>query len=194
MSRSWRETPARNETGHDVPKSMRPAMPFLKLSATALAVLLTFSATAKAQEATDCDKFKWSVARELAWFAAASKAVASGAIVNMEDRGFAMAIKPTEAAGFVMEPERAPRPGTFGGVLNFDAVDKPGAYQITLSKEAWIDVIQGGARVKSTAFSGQEGCPSVRKSVRFDLVAGPLIVEISNAESDSITLAIAPVQ
>ncbi|WP_296707335.1 hypothetical protein [Rhodoblastus sp.] len=120
--------------------------------------------------------------------------VASGASVSLGDRAFAVALKPVEAAGFVMEPERAPKPGTFGAVLRFDSVDKAGAYQITLSNEAWIDVVQGGARVKSTAFSGQKACPGVRKSVRFDLIAGPLIVEISNAESDTIALAIAPAQ
>ena len=71
-------------------------------------------------------------------------------------------------------------------------IDRAGLYQITLSDEAWVDVVQNGARVKSSDFSGQKACPGVRKSVRFDLAAGPATLQISNAESAKINLAIAP--
>ena len=71
-------------------------------------------------------------------------------------------------------------------------IGKAGLYQITLSDEAWIDVVENGARVKSSDFSGQKACPGVRKSVRFDLAAGPATLQISNSESPKINLAIAP--
>ncbi len=99
-----------------------------------------------------------------------------------------------DAAGYVMPPEREPKPGTFGATLTIVSIDKAGSYQFDLSKKAWIDVIQEGVRVKSSAFSGQETCAAIHKSVRFDLTARPLVVEISNSEAESIGLAIAPAQ
>ena len=103
-----------------------------------------------------------------------------------------MALVPDESAGFVLPPERAPKPGAFGGVLKISGLPKPGLYEITLSDEAWIDVVQNGASVKSSDFSGQKNCPGVRKSVRFPLAAGSATVQISNAASASIQVAIAP--
>jgi hypothetical protein len=52
--------------------------------------------------------------------------------------------------------------------------------------------VQNGASVKSGDFSGQKNCPGVRKSVRFSLAAGAATVQISNAASATIQLAIAP--
>ena len=63
---------------------------------------------------------------------------------------------------------------------------------MTLSDEGWVDVVQNGARVKSSDFSGQKTCPGVRKSVRFTLAAGPAQLQISNVETNKIVFAIAP--
>ena len=72
-------------------------------------------------------------------------------------------------------PERAPGKDTYAAVVNVPKLE-PGLYQITLSGEAWIDVAQNGALVKSSDFSGQRDCPGVRKTVRFDLAAGPATI------------------
>ena len=138
-----------------------------------------------------CDKHKWSVERELAWFAANPEPVSAGGELKGADRGYAVTLLAGDAAGFVVAPERAPKAGTFGGVFKI-ALDKPGAYEVTLSAEAWVDVAQNGARMKSIAFSGQKNCPGVRKSVKFALAAGATSLQISNADSDKLMLAIAP--
>ena len=101
---------------------------------------------------------------------------------------------PTSPPASSLPPERAPKPGAFGGVLKISGLPKAGLYEITLSDEAWIDVVQNGASVKSSDFSGQKNCPGVRKSVRFPLAAGPATVQISNVASASIQVAIAPAQ
>ncbi len=90
-----------------------------------------------------------------------------------------------------MAPERAPAAGSYAAVLNVPKLDA-GLYQVTVSAEAWIDVAQNGALVKSSAFSGQHDCDGVRKSVRFPLAAGPATLEISNAHADHIMVAISP--
>jgi hypothetical protein len=150
-------------------------------------------AGAYAQEKNACDQFKWSVARERAWFAAARKPAASGTTIAVGE-GYAIALQPDESIAFPLPPERAPKAGGFGATLGIAAIDKPGVYQITLSDEAWLDVIQGAAELKSAGFSGQKDCPGARKSVRFELSAGPATLQLSNAAGAAINLAIAPAQ
>ena len=65
-----------------------------------------------------------------------------------------------------MPPERAPKnPDSFAGKIEFAAAAKPGAYSITLSDGAWIDVIQGGRYLKPTAFTGVLECPGVERAL-----------------------------
>jgi hypothetical protein len=50
---------------------------------------------------------------------------------------------------------------------------------VTLSNYAWIDAIQNDAYLKPKGFSGVTGCDAARKSVRFDLAAGPVTIQFS---------------
>jgi hypothetical protein len=152
-----------------------------------LAVLapLVFVAPARA----DCDHFKWSVARERAWFAASPAALPATGGQAVASAGYAVTL--AKDVKLPVAPERAPKPDTFAAVLIALKL-APGLYQITLSAEAWVDVAENGKRVKSSAFSGQRDCPGVRKSVRFPLGAGPATIEISNAGADKILFALAP--
>ncbi len=162
------------------------------IRAAALSLALALPTLCRAEDDSGCAKFKWSVARERAWFLAGPKSVAAGADVA-PGAGYAVDLVPVESAGFVAPPERAPKAGTFGGVLRI-TLAKPGAYDVTVSAEAWIDVVQNGASVKSSDFSGQKACPGVRKSVRFDLSAGAATLQISNAQDAAIMLAAAPAE
>jgi hypothetical protein len=136
----------------------------------------------------DCDHFKWSVAKEREAFAGAQPLPSTGASADV-GKGYDVALTPDLA--LPVKPERAPKAGTSAAVFELPKLDA-GAYQVTLSAEAWIDVSQGGAVVKSIGFSGQKDCPEVRKSVRFPLGAGAATVEISNVQGASIKVAVEP--
>jgi hypothetical protein len=152
--------------------------------------LIERAAEAQGQEKNACDGFKWSVARERGWFAAGVKPAATGAAIAPE-QGYAVTLQPNDSVAFPVPPERALKAGGFGATLNLADVGKPGLYQITISDEAWLDVIQDGALVKSTAFSGQKDCPGVRKTVRFEMKSGPATIQLSNAAGASINLVFA---
>jgi hypothetical protein len=161
-------------------------------SALALAFLACLvGGGAQAQDKNACDQFKWSVERERGLFAAGAESAAPGAAIH-PGAAYVVALQPADQVAYRLPPERAPKAGSLGATLSVADVDTPGLYQITLSGEAWLDVIQGDKAVKSSTFSGQKDCPGVRKSVRFDLKAGALIVQISNSASASIDLAIVP--
>jgi hypothetical protein len=164
-----------------------------KLALAAALMLALTGAGAQAQEKDACDHFKWSVARERGWFAGEVKPAAAGATIVV-GQAYGVVLEPADSIVFRLPPERPLKPGGFGATLEVANIDRPGLYQITLSDEAWIDVIQGEAKLKSVGFTGQKDCPGLRKSVRFNLAAGPLSVQISDATRDAIGLAIAPAQ
>jgi hypothetical protein len=90
-----------------------------------------------------------------------------------------------------MAPERAPKqPSSFAGFISVPAPPQGGSYKVTLSSEAWIDVMQDGHFLKSTAHTGASGCAGIRKSVKFNLDAAPFVVQLSNVPANKIGVAI----
>ncbi len=103
----------------------------------------------------------------------------------------AVRLRPMGQVAFAMPPERQPkRADSFGGIVSIGSLPAAGLYQITLSGEAWIDVLQNGQRVKSASFSGRQGCAGMRKSVRFQLNAAPATIQISGAEDDRLNIVV----
>lgn len=148
--------------------------------------LLAGTGLAMADDA-GCAKFKWPVAREQSLFATAPAAQpgATLAVGSAAD----LALEPADAVSFTVPPERAPAAGTFGATASV-TVPPDGELQVSLSGEAWIDVIQDGRAVKSAAFSGVKNCPGIRKSVRFKLAGGAAIIQVSGAKEESIKVAV----
>jgi len=160
-----------------------------------LAAALFSLAPARAAEPSPCAKFAWPLAKEQGWFAAQDlRMIESGARTD-PNGAVAVKLRPFSEVAFAKQPERHPKtPESFGATIEVAAPSQAGRYQITLSDEAWIDVLQGGAFLKSAAFSGRKGCPLARKSVRFDIGPAPFTVQISGAPIDHINLAISPAE
>jgi hypothetical protein len=147
-----------------------------------------------AQEKPACEQFDWSIKREQALFSAPNlKAIASGTKLDSAlDGGAALQLLPNATVSFILPPARQPKsPDSFGGLIAAD-VPRAGSYQVTLSAEAWIDVIQDGRFLDSIAHSGKRGCADIRKSVRFDLKPGHVTIQVSGAPASSIKLAVLP--
>lgn len=143
--------------------------------------------TAVMAEDAGCEAFKWPVTREQALFPVAP-AMPSGATLAV-GAAADLALVPVEKAGFAMRPEHAPAPGTFGAVASV-AVPPEGSIQISLSGEAWIDVIQDGKAVRSADYSGVKTCPGIRKSVRFKLATGQATLQFSGAKKADLKVAV----
>jgi hypothetical protein len=106
-------------------------------------------------------------------------------------------LQPGAQASFAMPPERKlrtePEPW-HGGMVRLPALSKPGIYQITLSEDAWIDVIQNGRYARSVGSTGSGDCPGVRKSVQLDLDASPTVLQVSGVSPDTIAVTFAAVE
>ncbi len=138
-----------------------------------------------------CDRFAWSVKREQTAFASAGLPVlTSGSALPAEKMAGTLQLKPVAELAFPLPPERTPKPGTFGGFITAPGISD-GVYQVTLSDDAWIDVFQDGrTSLKSLGGSGKKGCPSVRKSIRFELSAGPVTIQISGTTAERISIGL----
>lgn len=80
-------------------------------------------------------------------------------------------------------------PAKFAGYVELPA-EPAGDVFVSLSAEAWVDIFQDGALLASTAFTGDANCPGLRKSVRFKLSGSPATLQLSNAATNSIRIAI----
>ena len=160
-----------------------------------IAALIVSLAPAAAEDG--CEKFAWSVAPDRAAFAATDKTTtASGETLTALPAGaLTIRLQPGAQANFEMPPERKPRIETWhGGMVRLPALAKPGIYQITLSDDAWIDVIQNGRYARSVGSTGRSDCPGVRKSVRLDLDASPVVLQVSGVAGDTIAITIGAVE
>lgn len=148
---------------------------------------------AVAQEPVGCDKFKWPLDNERAMLTGTDIPIVSSGGTATHPLPFAMnvALMPFADAKLPMPPERTPRSlASFAAVVNVPAPAQPGTYNVSLSSEAWVDVVQAGHFVKSAAFTGAMGCEGIRKSVKFNLAAEPFAIQISGVGANTIKVAV----
>ena len=156
-------------------------------------IALLLAAPAFAQEPVGCDKFKWPLDRERTMLANPTVVASGSQVLQPLAAAMMLTLVPFADAKLPVAPERAPKsPDSYAGFVRVSALPKPGTYRITLSEGAWIDVIQDGAALKATAHSGATGCDGVRKSVKFELAPGPMIIELSGTTAHAVALVVTP--
>lgn len=142
-----------------------------------------------------CESFAWPLKTELEWMAAGDvEAVASGATLTAPPaKAIAITLQPMESVTFAVPSSGKPKgdPATsFAGTLNFDSVAAAGLYQVSMSRVGWIDVVQNGKTLATEAHSGKSDCIGLRKSVRFNLDAGALSIQLSGVPDSTVKIAI----
>jgi hypothetical protein len=162
------------------------------------AAVLAAAVPASAAGETGCSGFLWPLETELAWMKAAeSEKVASGATLPAPpaDKAIELALLPAAEVSFRAKPTSTPKPGdkdTFGGVVSFAGAAEAVHYQVTLSTNGWIDVVQNGAALEATGHTGSKDCDGLRKSVRFEVAPGPFSIQVSGVRKDSIRITLRP--
>lgn len=157
-----------------------------------IALLLIAATPAFAGDPEGCDKFKWPMDKEIALLTAPSlPKLAAGAETPAAPVAVTMKLSPIAEAVLPKPPERQQKPGSYAGFIRAN-VPSAGLYVVTISEYGWIDVIQNDAYLKVNSFSGVTGCAGVRKSVRYNLPAGPVTIQVSGAAKETINLALSP--
>jgi hypothetical protein len=156
---------------------------------------LTLGATSAlaAEEPSGCDKFKWPIERERAALTAPDRAkLASGSEqAALPSSAITLGLVAPSEAKLPTPPERAPKDGTFAGFTDIKTT-KAGLYTISLSAGAWVDVVQDGHVLKPVAFSGATDCDGIRKTMKYELSAQPLVLQVSGVRDNFISIAILP--
>ena len=157
-------------------------------------VLLGTSPAWAAEEPSGCDKFKWSIDREKAALTAPDriKLVSGGELTALPSTGVTLALRPPADANLPSPPERAPKEGTFAGFANIKAAPKAGLYTVSLSAGGWVDLVQDGHFLKPKGFSDATDCDGIRKTMKYEISAKLLLLQVSGTKEDSISIAILP--
>jgi hypothetical protein len=160
----------------------------MRAGLAALVVALSLAGSAHAA----CENLAWPLETERALLNGTVDAFASGETrKTMPSRALSLMLDPGSKADLPVAPGRPLDPSRFAGYVSFPVV-KTGDYLISLSSEGWIDAVQNGSTIASTAHTGDPACPGLRKSLRFALAQGLVTLEISNAPADHIEIAITP--
>jgi hypothetical protein len=159
-----------------------------------IALVLLGTAPACAEEPSGCDKFKWNIERERAALTAPDriKLVSGGELSALPSTGMTLALRAPAEAKLPSPPERAPREGSFAGFASFKSPPKAGTYTVSMSAGGWVDVVQDGHFLKPRAFSGATDCDGIRKTMKYEIGAGPFVLQVSGTKEDSISIAILP--
>jgi hypothetical protein len=160
-----------------------------------VALMLLGTATAwAAEEPSGCDKFKWNIERERAALTAPDRAkLVSGSELNaLPSTALTLALRAPTEAKLPSPPERTPKEGTFPGFASFKGTPKAGLYTVSLSAGGWVDVLQDGHFLKPKAHSGATDCDGIRKTMKYEILASPFVLQVSGTKEDSVSIAILP--
>jgi hypothetical protein len=141
---------------------------------------------AAAQDQT-CRNFSWSIGRSIDLFDEPLPTVESGQGLPKEG-AFAVLLKPVADVLYFVPPERG-SDGGLGGVVTIESLPA-GRYQIALSDDGWVDVIQDNKRLPELASSRTRECPGVRHSVEVEATSQPLTLQIGGAQARRIIIAV----
>jgi len=163
------------------------------LGAVLGAALAVAPGLAAAEDPAGCGGFKWPLDRERAALTDNAKpAVGNGGALAL-DVAATLKLAPLAEAGLKQAPEQAPKfAPSYAGHFALAAPAKPGVYKITISSYAWIDVIDGGQFLHPAAFSRATGCEGARKSVKFELPARSLDLQLSGVRANEIAAIVSP--
>ncbi len=159
----------------------------------AAALIAALPVLAAADEPSGCGAFKWPLDRERVALAGPGKPVIANGGALAYDVAATLKLAPLADAGLPHAPERAPKSAqSFAGHFTLAAPPKPGAYKMTIASQGWIDVLDNGAFLRPSAFSGAVGCEGARKSVKFDLPPRPVDIQLSGVKDGEIAAIVSP--
>lgn len=91
---------------------------------------------------------------------------------------------------FTDGPSRAKDVGDNAGMFAF-SVDQPGTYRIALGSGGWVDVLEDGKAVTSSAHGHGAECSGIVKMVDFPLTAGEHVLQVEGSKEAVVAILIA---
>lgn len=101
---------------------------------------------------------------------------------------FALRLRPVGDVIYPVQPERG-SDGGYGGIVTLENIPA-GRYRIVLSEEAWVDVVQGNARLPLLSVRRVIDCPGTRQSVQVEVRGEPLMLQFGGATANKVKVAV----
>lgn len=147
-----------------------------------------------------CSAFTWNLGREFAAMKSPATLLPASADPKVnpvrikEDQHIAATLVPQGSVKFAAPPARARNADNATAGLLFFKTGAAGAYRISLSSRHWIDVLDGGRAIDSTAHQGQGGCELLHKVVEFQLPANrDLVLQLSGDTAATVDVLVTSV-
>lgn len=143
------------------------------------------AAVAHAQQA--CGQFVLSPRGKIDLFAGYVPAFESGDALPTAGV-FAIKLRPAVRVIYPYKSDSSHDSG-YGGVVTIESI-RPGLHRIALSGDSQVDAVQGNVLLPLLAVAHDPECPGVYRSVEFVSEGGPLTIQISDARTSLITIAV----
>lgn len=103
-----------------------------------------------------------------------------------------VSLHPAKHLSLAPPPEKAAATDSNGGTLAV-SIATAGTYRLALGGAAWVDVVQDGRSVASSAHAHGPKCTGVRKMVDFKLSPGTYAIQLSGSATTSLPLMLVKV-
>lgn len=120
---------------------------------------------------------------------AAGDAQALGSAMLALGKRADVALLPTPEVRYPLQPSHPGGSVSHGGLLTF-AVAEPGTYRVAIGSAAWLDAIQNGQSVPSSAHGRAPDCSGLRKMVDFPLKPGSVTLQIAGNGEPTIAVLV----
>jgi hypothetical protein len=147
-----------------------------------------------------CNAFTWNLGRELAAMKAPAALLAASADPKVnpvrlkEGQHVAATLVPQGSVKFAAPPARDRKADNATAGLLFFKTGAAGAYRVSLTSRHWIDVLDEGRAIDSTAHQGQGGCELLHKVVEFQLPANrDLVLQLSGDDAATVDIVVTAV-
>lgn len=103
-----------------------------------------------------------------------------------------ISLHPAKHLALSPAPEKTAAGDSSGGTLAV-SIATAGTYRLALGGAAWVDLVQGGKAVTSSAHDHGPKCTGVRKLVDFKLTPGTYAIQLSGSATTSLALMLVKV-
>jgi hypothetical protein len=100
-------------------------------------------------------------------------------------KAYTIALAPAPSVHLEGAIRRIPKSRTWAGIASLDVTTR-GKLTIALSSATYVDLIRDGIVLTSVDHARTEACPTMHKTVTFDVVPGRYIVQLTDAPDRSV--------
>ncbi len=102
-------------------------------------------------------------------------------------KAYRLSLAPARTVRLSGQTSHSAKPQTWAGIGAIDVTAR-GKLTISLSSATYVDLIRDGLTQKSVAHARTESCPTMHKTVTFDVVPGRYLVQLTDAPDRNVVI------